>query len=58
MKKPQESQREREGREKEIPRAKEAHVAVVKVTRDEIMSCLLRDKAEPNDENAQRNRYN
>ena len=50
MKKPKE--REREGREKEIPRAKEAHVAVVKVTRDEIMSCLLRDKAEPNDENA------
>ena len=51
--------------DKEIPRAKEAHVAVVMVTKDEIrdmgnqiafMSCLLRDKAELNDENAWRNR--
>ena len=48
-------------RDKEIPGAREAHVAVVKTAQDEIkelenqiafMSCLLRDKAEPNDENA------
>ena len=48
-------------RDKDIPRAKEAHVAVVTATKDEIrdmenqiafMCCLLRDKAELNDENA------
>ena len=46
-------------RDKEIPGAKEAHVAVVTATKDEFrdmknhiasMSCLLRDKVELNDE--------
>ena len=48
-----------EKRDKGIPRAKEAHVAVVAATKDEfrdmknhiaLMSCLLRDKVELNDE--------
>ena len=55
----QESERAR--RDKKISRAKEAHVAVAKATRDEIkesenqiafMSCLLREKADSTDENA------